>query len=132
MCAQILFWEAIMYGPTIFFAKSSLLLLYLQLFSVQRSMRIAIYVGLVVVGLCYWAGIAVEAPFLAPHTGETWQDVVFNGRPQKSEVWGYIQGPLNVVIDLYTFVLPFPILAKLKLTRRRRIELCMVFSVAFL
>lgn len=121
-----------MYGPTIYFAKSSLLFLYLQFFSIKRSMRVAIYIGLVAVGLCYWSNIPIEAPFLAPYAGETWQDIVFNGRPAKIEVWGDVQGPLNVIIDLYTFILPFPVLAKLNLTRRRRIELGIVFSTALL
>lgn len=121
-----------MYGPTIYFAKSSLLLLYLQFFSVQRPIRIATWVGLVAVGLCYWSNIPIEAPFLAPWPGETWQDVVLNGRPQKISPWGFVQGPLNIVIDLYTFILPFPILAKLKLSSRRRLELLVIFSTAFL
>ncbi|ROV89573.1 hypothetical protein VMCG_09954 [Cytospora schulzeri] len=129
---KTLFWEAMMYGPTIYFAKSSLLLLYLQLFSVKPYIRIATYIGLVAVAVCYWSNIPIEGPFLAPHSGEDWQDVVLNGRPERIEVWGLIQGPLNVVIDLYTFILPFPILAQLNLTRRRRIELGVVFSTAFL
>lgn len=132
ICVQRLFWEAIMYGPTIYFAKSSLLLLYLQFFSVKPPMRIAIYAGMVAVGLCYWSNIPIEAPFLAPHAGEDWQDVVFNGRPHRIVVWGLVQGPLNVVIDLYTFFLPFPVLAQLNLTPRRRIELGLLFSTAFL
>ncbi|KAK7703607.1 hypothetical protein SLS64_008920 [Diaporthe eres] len=127
-----LFFQAMMYGPTIYFAKSSLLLLYLQFFAVQRPMRIATWVGLVVVGICYWSGDIIEAPFLAPQPGQTWQDVAFSGRSEKISPWGLVQGPLNVLIDIYTFVLPFPILAKLKLSPRRRLELLIIFSTAFL
>lgn len=121
-----------MYGPTIYFAKSSLLLLYLQFFAVQRPMRIATWVGLIAVGICYWSGDIIEAPFLAPQPGQSWQDVAFSGRSEKISPWGLVQGPLNVLIDIYTFVLPFPILAKLKLSPRRRLELLIIFSTAFL
>lgn len=132
MCVQRIFWQAMMYGPTVYFAKSSLLLLYLQFFSVKRPMRVAIYTGMVAVGVLYWSTIFIEAPFLAPHAGEGWQDIVFNGRPEQIIPWILVQGPLNVVIDLYTFFLPFSVLAQLNLTPRRRIELGFLFSTASL
>lgn len=132
MFVQRTFWQAMMYSPTVYFAKSSILLLYLQFFSIKRPMRVAIYTGMVAVGVCYWANMFIDLSCLIPHAGEDWQDIVFNGRPEKLLPWSVVQGTLNVAIDLYTFFLPFPVLTKLNVTSRRRIELSLVFSTALL
>lgn len=129
---KLLFSQAMLYAVTTFFAKSSILLLYLQLFSVAQRMRIAIWAGLIGMGVIYWAAFPIEIPFMTPSRGQTWQELALSGKPNTIGVWGIVQGPLSVLVDIYIFVLPFPILTRLNLSRRRRLELLFVFATASL
>jgi len=47
-------------------------------------------------------------------------------------LWGPIQGGASVVLDIYAFVLPLPIIARLNVAPRRRWQLIALFSTAFL
>lgn len=46
--------------------------------------------------------------------------------------WGAVQGFLSVGLDLYIFILPLPILFKLQMPRRRKIQLVALFSSGLL
>lgn len=129
---KLLFIQAMFYAATTYFAKSSILLLYLQFFSVDRKTRIAIWIGLISVGVLYWAAFPIEAPFMTPRNGETWQELALSGRPDKMYYWGIVQGPLSVIIDIYIFVVPIPVLLTLNLSSRRRTGLLLVFATALL
>lgn len=59
-------------GPTIFFSKEAIFLLYFEIFQVKKSMRVAIDLGMVFTGFIYWTGIIIESIFCAAHIGETW------------------------------------------------------------
>ncbi|KAK3937250.1 hypothetical protein QBC46DRAFT_416578 [Diplogelasinospora grovesii] len=90
-----------------FFARASIfLLLYYQLFTaVQRSMRIAIWVGQTFNNfLIYWTGVAAVA---------TYYETPPRGRDAQSA--------LSVALDVYIFVLPLPAIVRLKLPLRKRI-----------
>ncbi|KAM0248269.1 hypothetical protein ACHAQJ_009510 [Trichoderma viride] len=127
---KLLFSQGMFIGPNIFFAKASILLLYLQLFGSIRSMRIAVYLGLVWTGLTYWPSIPLQIALTAPWPGETWDSLLTNGRPEKLIYWGTVQGTLAVVLDLYIFILPLPVLWKLNMSRKRRIGVCAIFFTA--
>ncbi|KAH8742762.1 hypothetical protein F5883DRAFT_441856, partial [Diaporthe sp. PMI_573] len=111
---KLLFIQAMIYAATTYFAKSSILLLYLQFFSVHRNTRIAIWIGLISVGVLYWAAFPIEAPFMTPSKGQTWGELALSGKPDKMYYWGIVQGPLSVIIDIYIFVVPIPVLLTLK------------------
>ncbi|RFU81869.1 hypothetical protein TARUN_332 [Trichoderma arundinaceum] len=129
---KVLFAQGVVLGPVIFFAKAAILLLYLQIFTSHRPMRIAVYVGIVFTGLTYWASVPLEIAFAAPHPGETWGDLLLNGRPEKLIYWGIVQGTLAVVIDLYIFILPLPVLWRLHMSLKRRVALCAIFFTALM
>ncbi|KAM7213477.1 hypothetical protein V8F06_011152 [Rhypophila decipiens] len=116
----------------IMFSKIAILLLYLQVFTVERKMRIAIWVGIVATSLIYGYSLIVVPYFAAPHIGETWDDLLINKRPWKLTPTGAEQGSLAVLIDLYILILPFPVLSTLKLKKRRRLKLFFVFGTASL
>ncbi|RAK94387.1 hypothetical protein BO79DRAFT_261503 [Aspergillus costaricaensis CBS 115574] len=129
---KILYAQGVLLGPTIFFAKCSIFLLYRQIFTIQKPMKIAIWVGLIFTFLLYWAGVPLESYFSAPHVGETWEDLLTNGRPEHLIYWGIVQGTCSVVLDIYIFLLPLPMLAQLQMAHRRRLQLLAVFSTAMM
>lgn len=119
-------------GPTAFFVKTAILLLYLQIFVVHTGMRIAVYVGIAATGLVYWSSIIIESITLTPHAGETWADVLTNKRSQYGITWGVVQGSAAVAIDLYIFILPQPVLWRLNMSLKKRIAVCSVFFTALM
>lgn len=129
---KILFAQGIILGPVIFFAKAAILLLYLQIFTSHYPMRVAVYAGIIFTGLVYWASVPLEIAFAAPRPGENWSSLLTNGHPQKLIYWGVVQGTLAVVIDLYIFILPLPVLWRLHMSLKRRIALCAIFFTALM
>ncbi|KAL7907121.1 hypothetical protein GGI35DRAFT_79155 [Trichoderma velutinum] len=129
---KILFSFGILLGPAIFFSKAAILLLYLQIFSLHRTMRIAVYVVMALLIVTYWPSVFLEIAFGAPRSGETWTSLLTSGNPGKLIYWGPVQGSLAVIIDIAIFILPLPVLWKLNLSLRRRIALCAVFFTALM
>ncbi|KAH1548938.1 hypothetical protein KXX57_001216 [Aspergillus fumigatus] len=129
---QILYAQGTLLGPVIFFAKSSIFLLCRQIFTIQKQMKYAIRFGLLFTFLLYWPGVGLESYFAAPHVGETWEDLLVNHRPVKLIYWGIVQGTLSVILDIYIFILPLPLLAKLQLPRKKRWKLLIIFSTAMM
>ncbi|KAL6892880.1 hypothetical protein HDV57DRAFT_483248 [Trichoderma longibrachiatum] len=129
---KILFAQGMLLGPVIFFGKTAIWLLYLQIFSAHRAVRIIVYVGIVVTALTYWTSVPIELAYGCPRPGSTWTDLLTNGMPGHIFYFVPVQGALAVIIDIWIFVLPLPILWRLNMSRRRRIALCAVFFTALL
>ncbi|KAI1752380.1 hypothetical protein F4782DRAFT_152608 [Xylaria castorea] len=117
------------FKPAPSFAKASIFLLYLRLFTVQRPMRIAVYAGIIFSFCLYGAGVAVATYYGTPRVGEKWTDIL-DGRTEVPLPWWQAQSGLSVALDLYIFLLPLSVIAKLRLPVQRRIQLVAVFSLA--
>ncbi|KAK4212988.1 hypothetical protein QBC37DRAFT_181667 [Rhypophila decipiens] len=81
--------------------------------------------------MIYAVGIAVATYFETPRIGEQWTDTL-DGRTLVPVPWWQLQSALTVLLDLYIFVLPLPVLAKLNLPMRRKLGLTAVFSLALM
>lgn len=127
-----MFLNTLFFGLCLGLAKVSILLLYLQLFAVQRPMRLAIYLALFFTIGLYITFIPCDVYFEAPHIGESWDDLVTNGRPNKAVAWSLAIGAGSVAIDLYIFVLPIPILMKLHTSGSKRLQIIALFGTALL
>ncbi|KAJ4385379.1 hypothetical protein N0V93_009806 [Gnomoniopsis smithogilvyi] len=106
--------------------------MYLQFFGIKRPMRIAVYVGLAVTFAAYWTSIPIAAYYGAPHSGETWEELFVNLRPAKEAYWGFAQGVCAIVLDIYIFILPLPVLWRLHMDRAKRLQLLGVFGTALI
>lgn len=113
------------------FSKATILLLFLQIFTVDKKMRIAIYFGLVFTALSYWPNLILVPIFSVPYSGQTWQDVLSTTRIHKMTPVGTEQGTMAVLLDIYIFLLPVPAIMKLKMASRDRWRLLIVFGTAF-
>ncbi|KAL4930914.1 uncharacterized protein BDV17DRAFT_28163 [Aspergillus undulatus] len=129
---KILYVQAILLSPAMFFAKSSIFLLYQQIFTAEKRMKYAILLGLLSTFIIYWPYIALLSIYCAPHAGQSWTDLTSNGMPQRMLPWSIAQGALSVILDLYIFILPLPRLWKIQQPMWKRLQIMAVFSTAFM
>jgi hypothetical protein len=114
-----------------FFAKSSILLLFHQIFTIQKTMRYATWAGQTLNFIVYGAGTAVIIYYETPRAGEPWS-AVLDGRALTPLKFWQAQSAIIIALDLYIFVLPLPVLWKLRIPLRRRLPVIAVFSLALL
>lgn len=118
--------------PGLFFSKASLFFLLLQIFNIKGGMRIAIYVGLLVNFLLYFTGIPVTAYYGTPDIGHTWESFILSGKQRKAIYWGLVQSAVAIVLDVYMWVLPLPVVAQLRIPSKKQTKLGAIFSTAFM
>lgn len=121
-----------LYGPVVFFAKASLFLLYLRLFSPDRWTRNLIYFGLVTTFVMYLATTVAFGVLCLPRPRESWLEALLSPRCTKSLSMTYVQGVFNVVSDFYVLILPIPVTLKLQLPLQKKIGVCAIFMTGLL
>ena len=121
-----------LFSPMLFFAKGAILLLYLRIFNVNTKMRYSIWLGLVWDFLLYWSSIPIATYYGTPRTGQSWDVVAMTETCANLEIYILIQGVLSVVLDLYIFILPMPIVSKLPISLKQRLSILSVFATAIL
>ena len=129
---QTQFAEIALLGPSAFFAKVSLLLLYLRIFSPHKSTRYAIYISIAFAFCLYWVSIPIEAYYCAPSAGKGWTLSEIGPKCWSAVILGLVQGPLNVLLDVFLFVLPIPVVIGLQMSFRRRMAVLAVFFTGLL
>ena len=121
-----------LYGPAIFFAKLSLLMLYLRVFSPNKLTRSLIYLGVASTLAFYLATSVTFGVLCIPRPSETWLEADFSTRCRHSIVMTYIQGIFNVVSDFYILVLPMPVVWNLQMPLRRKVGVSVIFMTGLL
>lgn len=119
-------------GPTLFFAKSAIFLLYLRVFTVNKKMRYSIWFGLAYTFVLYWINIPFESWNCAPRAGDPWGLETVGMTCRNNVMFGLVQGVLAVALDLYIFILPIPVTLRLQMSLRRRLAVLGVFATAIL
>lgn len=127
---QLIFAQNILQAPAVFFAKASILFLYLRVFTVKRSMRYFIYGGIVFTTALYWVHVPLVGYFCTPRNGG-WS-LMNMLKCTKLTVWGPIQGFCALMLDIYIFILPFPVVNQLHLQHKKKIGVMLLFSTAVL
>ena len=123
---QVLSSNGIVYPVSIGFAKMSILLLYLRIFKINRSLRLAIYAGIAFTALYYTAVAGVAIRSIVHCNGITRIADPFCKNYAKPVT--IMNAVVNVVTDFYILVLPIPCIVKLQLSTRYRIGLLVVFG----
>lgn len=116
----------------LYFSKTSILVMFLQVFSAQRHVRVLIYAGMVTTFLIYFPSVPLAAIFSAPRAGHGWDELSIHGAPEKMTYWVTVQAVLTTALDIYILVLPLPILRKLHLPLGKKLQLGAVFATAIL
>lgn len=118
--------------PGLICSKLSLFLLFLQIFQIRGAMKIAIKVGIAATFITILPSIPIGSYFDTPRPGESWDELMLSGKPNKAIYWGIVQAVLGVILDAYMFVLPLPVISQLQLPHKRRLKLGLIFSTAFM
>lgn len=122
-----------MYGPTIFFAKLSIFLLYLRTFGPNRSLRYLAYFG-IAINLAIYLGTSFAYGYLCvPRPSETWlQSQTSNRCLEEGKPLSYIQGVFGIVSDLFIWILPLPVIWKLQMSFRKKVGVSMIFATGLM
>lgn len=115
---------AIIYVFAIFFIKLSICLLYIRIFSVQRTFRYFVYAGMISCAISYTAYLGVSIATVVQCAGVSFAKL---GLCVHAKVITIVTSVINVVTDLYILALPIGPILKLKLRRRQKIGLLAVF-----
>ncbi len=123
----------ILYGPTIFLAKLSVLLLYLELFVVNTQARIMIAIGLTLITAQCLAQIIGNAITCVPKPGVSWlvADATYECRVT-SDLFGVIMGAIAVFSDLFVIYIPLPVVWQLRMSVRKKIGVSVIFLTGLL
>lgn len=117
--------------PAISLAKLSILLLYLQIFRMNKTLRMAIWGGIALICAAYLPNVAVSSYFCAAHVGEAWGPSVGIRCANKGALkWLIASATLSVLLDVYILVLPIHQIVNLQMSVRRRLGVCLIFFTA--
>lgn len=126
---KVVFTQSFLAFLSLLFAKTSIFLLFLDIFDVKPSMRYAIYAGILWTLLTYVPFFFVMPYLCAPHLGEQWTTEV-GLRCNDGVNWDTTSAAMAVVLDLYILLLPMPMLRTMSLSVRRKCGLVVVFATA--
>lgn len=119
-------------GPTLFFAKSAIFLIYLRLFGIDEKTRYGAWFGLLWTSLLYWTGVPIQIYCSAPVIGREWNSHIVDRDYRIVAIYSIVQGVLSVVLNLYMFLLPIPVILGLQISQKKRLWILGVFGTAIL
>lgn len=123
--------QTVFLGPSIFFSKLSILLLYFEVFQVKKVTRWLTFGGIFLDTITYWPELPLVSYFCAPHVGQPW-DIKVIANCARTDPWGVVLGTLATLLDLYIFAIPVPIIWKLQMGTRQKVAVSMIFGTAVL
>jgi hypothetical protein len=124
---------SILYGPTIFLAKLSILLLYLELFRVKKQARITVAAGLAITTAQCLATIIGYSVLCVPKPGGSWlmHSSTYQCRVT-APLFGVVMGAISVFSDLYVILIPLPLIWQLRMDTRKKVGVSIVFITGLL
>ncbi|MCJ1430187.1 hypothetical protein MMC29_008103 [Sticta canariensis] len=126
-----LYVQGIISGPMMFFAKSSLFLLYYRLFTTRKFIRHAIVFGIAFSFIIYFSNMTIVGVLCAPQVGHHW-DWMTVVKCSRSPVFGFALGIQNLALDIYLVILPIPVILSLQLSAKKKIGVLAIFMVGLL
>ena len=113
-------------------AKLAILILYFRVFSIETSMRYAIFGTMAFTCLLYVPNLFVYIGLCVPRPGESWHDFNVGMRCMKGFKWFLAHAAMVVVLDIIILILPLPCLAKLQLSNKKKTGIALIFLTAIL
>ncbi|GAP82405.1 putative integral membrane protein [Rosellinia necatrix] len=114
--------------------KCTLLLLYMRIFSPNPRARVMIWAGLIFIVTFYTISVIVSLATCLPRASDGgWLSQSRGSRCEKEdELFAEVQGIVGAITDIYVFIIPMTLLAKLRLSRKRKIGVYGIFFTGFL
>lgn len=120
---------SIIYAPTMFFIKLSILLLYLRIFFINDRMRYLIYFKAAFLAVFYMMYLGVNIAYNFVCTAFNFQKVKYC---LDFDDILYAQGATNLATDIWLVVLPIPMILRLKISKKQKIGLILILAAASL
>ena len=124
---------SILYGPAIFLAKLSVLLLYLELFVVNAQTKVLIALGITLITAQCVAQIVGSAITCVPKPGVSWlvADDTHKCRVT-ADLFGVVMGAIAVFTDLFVIFIPLPVVWRLRMSVRKKVGVSVIFLTCLL
>lgn len=132
---QAIYASEIIYNLLITLTKLSILFFYLRIFdgAVFPTLRTAIFIT---IGVASASGFAfcMTMAFQCTPVDSFWNFLEYSERGQSMRcidinACGWAHGAVTFALDLWLMVLPMPVLVKLRLPLRKKIQVCFMFAV---
>ncbi|GAB1311479.1 hypothetical protein MFIFM68171_01689 [Madurella fahalii] len=114
----------------VYFAKVPILILYIRIFGLHSAVRITSWI-LLTVPLVMLVGGAIYGATACSPENRVVDMVYLQGCIQPSLRIGVWNGAVSAAVDIILFILPLPIISRLRLPPHKRFGLMMVFLAAF-
>lgn len=111
----------------LFTCTAFILILYLEVFQVYRSLKNAVAAGFVINFLATFPQIPIAAALCGPPPGQAWT-AALGQNCARSEYWGITQSLLGTILDVLLFCIPIPIIWRLQMSRSRKFAVSAVFA----
>ena len=123
----------IFYGPTAFFAKLSIFLLYLRTFGPNKKFRYVTYAGIALIFVFYTATTIMYGALCVRRPWETWLESQKTNRcASTTKPLDFSQGIIGVISNLFIYILPLPVIWQLQMPLRRKIGISSIFATGLL
>jgi hypothetical protein len=110
-----------------FFLKPTFFILYLQLFSAVRWLKIWIWVGLVLTFLAYAILTICVWTFATPHKHESFLQQLVSPDETKTLNMSVPQSIIGLILDLYILAVPVVGVSTLHLSVKKKLSIMVVF-----
>ena len=127
--------SAILYAPTIFFIKLSILLLYLRIFVPNRKANMFTFVGVHAILwpiLIFYLIHTSFMIFICNPREKAWNPYIKHGHCFDFTATFKSTGLFNVISDFAILILPIRSVWKLQLPRKKKIGIYAIFATGFL
>ncbi|KAL3445435.1 hypothetical protein BJX65DRAFT_309901 [Aspergillus insuetus] len=126
LLAQLGVSSALLGAVAMWITKVPIVLFLLQVFGVKTWLKIVSITILCVSGACFLIGSSIVAGRCTPHTRDLSQQFILNCADTSTTV-GVFLGTVAVVMDCIILIMPMPVIAKLKLPMRAKVNLVLLF-----
>jgi hypothetical protein len=134
--AKLIYFKVVTLALTLLFSKLGILLFYRSVFGVNAKFRVATAVGIFITTSLFILEFILATYSQTPPPGKSWRDskvIPGNNKGKDGVVWGVIAvGAGSVFLDVFIFFLPLPILARLNMSKSKRLQLVAVFGTAIM
>ena len=117
-------------GSTQFFSKTSLLLLFYRIFSPDKTFRYKLYATTTILAATTLTSIPLSLALCLPGESGSW--LAAQPKCLKTEIFGYVQGPTNITIDLFMIYLPASVVMHLNMPMRHKLGVMAIFATGML
>lgn len=125
----------IVYGPTIFLVKVAILLQYLRLFAPKKTVNPVMFVGaraIIAITLVYYIISTSITIFACTPREKLWNPLVTEGHCLNNNIAVLFTCLFNIVSDVLILVLPARSVWRLRIPRRKKVGIVLLFATGLL